>query len=566
MHPHTTRRLAAAAMAGAATLAIAGFTALGSIFDYPGILKEPIADILTAFRDQQTAVTGWFLVLIVSAALLAPIGVLLGRIAGGRLGTWITGLGIAAAAVQVLGLARWVLLIPGVSDDATVPTQTADAHRTFELLHTWLGTVLGETIGYALTAAFTVLVVIAMTTIAPRSIGWLGYASAVLIATGVTIPLGLECRQHHQFRRLRRLVPVAHRDGRHPLALECGDDHDRPEPYALDVLRISVLGPLEVRRDGRRSQSRPVRRRSCWYASLSTPASSSPTGSSRICGPTTPSAPAATRCSPNRPSSAGARRSSARRRAGTPGIGSSSTRPVSTPSPCCADPADAAQLFRSGDDPPPPSSARRRSRCSAARSSRAPAIGRAPHRARLDAARLTLLETALAARLRLGRDGDVIGDVEAAVAAHPYQESLWGLLITALYRAGRQADALAAYRRVRTLLADELGLVPGQQLQQLEHQILMHDASLNVADPTRSCRDLAVGNLPSMSAELVGRDGEIAEVSDLLASERLVEVVGPGGIGKTAVAIATARMLRRPGGVWLVRLEMATTADDVVDA
>ena len=191
MHTHTTRRLAAAAMAGAATLAIAGFTALGSIFDYPGILKEPIADILTAFRDQQTAVTGWFLVLIVSAALLAPIGVLLGRIAGGRLGTWITGLGVAAAAVQVIGLARWVLLIPGVSDDATVPTQTADAHRTFELLHTWLGTILGETVGYALTAAFTVLVVIAMTTIAPRSIGWLGYASAALIATGVTIPLGL---------------------------------------------------------------------------------------------------------------------------------------------------------------------------------------------------------------------------------------------------------------------------------------------------------------------------------------------------------------------------------------
>ena len=134
----------------------------------------------------------------------------------------------------------------------------------------------------------------------------------------------------------------------------------------------------------------------------------------------------------------------------------------------------------------------------------------------------------------------MIGDVEAAVAAHPYQESLWGLLITALYRAGRQADALAAYRRVRELLADDLGLVPGPQLRELEHQILMHDESLNVADPTPAVPDLAVGNLPSMSAELVGRDGESADVSDLLATERLVEVVGPGGIGKTAVAIATA--------------------------
>ena len=106
-------------MAGAATLAIAGFTALGSIFDYPSILKEPTADILTAFREQQTAVTGWFLVLIISAALLAPIGVLLGRIAGGRLGTWITGLGVAAATVQVIGLVPVGAAHPGQS--ATTP-------------------------------------------------------------------------------------------------------------------------------------------------------------------------------------------------------------------------------------------------------------------------------------------------------------------------------------------------------------------------------------------------------------------------------------------------------------
>ncbi|HEY5878628.1 MAG TPA: DUF4386 family protein [Nakamurella sp.] len=192
MTMRTTRRFAAAAMAAAATLAIAGFTALGSIFDYPAILKAPTGEILDAFREQQTAVVGWFLVLMISAALLAPVGVLLGRIAGGRLGGWIAGVGVAAAAVQVIGLSRWVLLIPGVSADAAVPSETADAYRTFELLHTWLGTVLGETIGYALTATFTVLVVIATSGgIAPRWLGWLGYAAAVLIATGVTVPLGL---------------------------------------------------------------------------------------------------------------------------------------------------------------------------------------------------------------------------------------------------------------------------------------------------------------------------------------------------------------------------------------
>ena len=182
-------RLAAALMATAAGLAIAGFTALGSVFDYPAILKEPTAEILASFRDHEGAVTGWFLVLVVGAALLAPVGLLLGRLAGGRLGRWITGLGVAAAVVQVVGLSRWVLFVPGISDDALVPARTADAHHTFEVLHTWLGEIIGETIGYALTAAFTVLVARA---IATRWLAVLGYVAAGLIATGVLIPFGLE--------------------------------------------------------------------------------------------------------------------------------------------------------------------------------------------------------------------------------------------------------------------------------------------------------------------------------------------------------------------------------------
>lgn len=192
MKTQPTRRFAAVSMAGAATLAIAGFTALGSIFDYPKILKQPTNEILAAYRAHQGAVTGWFLVLVISAALLAPVGILLGRLAGGRLGRWIAGVGIAAAVVQVIGLSRWVLFVPGISDDATDPSKSADARHTFQLLHTWLGKVVGETIGYALTATFTILVVVAITrAIAPRWIALLGYASAGLIATGVLIPLGV---------------------------------------------------------------------------------------------------------------------------------------------------------------------------------------------------------------------------------------------------------------------------------------------------------------------------------------------------------------------------------------
>ena len=170
MNTPTPRRLAAASIALAALLAIGGFTALGSVFDYPTILKSDTAEILALYRHHQGAVTGWFLVLAISAALLAPAGIYLGRVVGGIPGKWIAVTGIAAATVQVIGLSRWVLLVPGLSDDATDPARAADAHRTFELLHTWLGTILGETIGYALTSTFTVLVAFALTR-GPRPAG-----------------------------------------------------------------------------------------------------------------------------------------------------------------------------------------------------------------------------------------------------------------------------------------------------------------------------------------------------------------------------------------------------------
>jgi hypothetical protein len=193
MNARTTHRLAAGCMLAAAGLAIAGFTALGSVFDYPAILDEPTSEILAKYRAHQGSVMFWFAMLTVGAALLAPIGLLLGRIAGGRLGRWIAGLGIAAAAVQVIGLSRWSLFVPGVSHDALDPHHTADANRTFERLHHWLGEVVGETIGYALSAIFTVLVVLAITRhVAPRWMTYAGLTAAALIATGVLIPLGLD--------------------------------------------------------------------------------------------------------------------------------------------------------------------------------------------------------------------------------------------------------------------------------------------------------------------------------------------------------------------------------------
>jgi predicted ATPase/DNA-binding SARP family transcriptional activator len=175
----------------------------------------------------------------------------------------------------------------------------------------------------------------------------------------------------------------------------------------------------------------------------------------------------------------------------------------------------------------------------------------APHRTRLEELRTALMETGFAARARLGED--VIADLEAAVAAQPYQERLWELLIGALYGAGRQADALATYQRVRARLAEDLGLTPGPRLRELERRILEHEVE-------------PVGNLPSLSAGLVGRDAELAELAGLLGERRLVTVVGHGGVGKTALAIAAGRALTGfPGGVWIARLEAARTGDEVLD-
>lgn len=197
-----------------------------------------------------------------------------------------------------------------------------------------------------------------------------------------------------------------------------------------------------------------------------------------------------------------------------------------------------------------------------------------PHRARLDEARLALVEVRAAARVDLGEWSEAIGELEEALVAHPYQEQLWVQLVTALYRSGRQADALAALGRVRAVLADELGLDPGRQLRDLEHRILVHDPSLAGSSGASSLTAMvpsaasAVGNLPSMTVELVGRATDVAGVRSLLDRHRLVEIVGTGGIGKTALAVAVGAAVAPAthGGVWMVRLEVASTADDVLDA
>ena len=183
-----------------------------------------------------------------------------------------------------------------------------------------------------------------------------------------------------------------------------------------------------------------------------------------------------------------------------------------------------------------------------------------PHRVRLDELRLGLLEDLMAARLDLGSGGEVVGELESLVERNPLREGLWALLITALYRAGRQAEALAAYTRVRMLLRDELGIEPGTRLRALEQHVLRQSPMLGAA--TERPLVSVPGNLPTIAASFVGRENDARELTSLMESHRLVTVVGPAGVGKTRLAIEVGRGLSATGGVWLVRLDtVGATAD-----
>ena len=166
----------------AVLLANVAFVGLGSVFNYPDVLQEDAEEILVDFRADEGAIVGLFIVLALSAALLAPIAILLGRLAGGERGRLSMQVGIAAAVVQVIGLLRWPLLVPGIAD-----SNDTDA---FDTVHSVLGTVVGETFGYLLTALWTVLIIGALASrLAGRWFSILGYVSAGLIAVGVLVPL-----------------------------------------------------------------------------------------------------------------------------------------------------------------------------------------------------------------------------------------------------------------------------------------------------------------------------------------------------------------------------------------
>jgi predicted ATPase/DNA-binding SARP family transcriptional activator len=165
---------------------------------------------------------------------------------------------------------------------------------------------------------------------------------------------------------------------------------------------------------------------------------------------------------------------------------------------------------------------------------------------RLDHLLLQAQQALAERRLEIGEHVELVPELQRLVQRHPLHEHLHALLILALYRAGRQADALAAYRRLRRTLGEDLGIDPSQPLRDLEAAVLRQDAALDTPPAATTLLPSAVGwQLPAAATPLLGRDADTAAVVRLLTSSasRLVTLTGPGGVGKTRLALAAAATL-----------------------
>lgn len=171
---------------------------------------------------------------------------------------------------------------------------------------------------------------------------------------------------------------------------------------------------------------------------------------------------------------------------------------------------------------------------------------------RLHQARLAAVEDLWEAELRAGRHAAAVGELERELVDRPGRERLVGLLMLALYRDGRHADALDRYERVRVRLADELGVDPGPRLQALHTAILRRDPTLDpptaaprpVPEPSGWGEPTGPSQLPPPVGHFAGRGDELDGLAELAEDERIVVVSGPAGVGKTAFAVQWAHRAR----------------------
>ncbi|HSG80125.1 MAG TPA: BTAD domain-containing putative transcriptional regulator, partial [Acidimicrobiia bacterium] len=178
---------------------------------------------------------------------------------------------------------------------------------------------------------------------------------------------------------------------------------------------------------------------------------------------------------------------------------------------------------------------------------------------RLEELRLRAMETRVEADLALGRHADLIAELERLIADHPLREGLRASLMLALYRSGRQADALRAYEDTRRILADEMGIDPSRELRDLEGRILAQDDSLDLpiwATPTAAAprTDDTPNPFKGLrpfgeddAEDFHGREDLVARVVAQLERSRFVALVGPSGCGKSSIASAGVIPVMRAG-------------------
>jgi predicted ATPase/DNA-binding SARP family transcriptional activator len=185
---------------------------------------------------------------------------------------------------------------------------------------------------------------------------------------------------------------------------------------------------------------------------------------------------------------------------------------------------------------------------------------RAGEVARLEATRGLAISARIDAHLALGHHELMIPELERLVNGQPYREQLWSQLMLALYRSGRRTEALDRYERLRAGLRDDLGLNPSTAVRDLAARIVNEDSGLDLEPPP------PVSTLPTPLSSFVGRESVGQALSDLLEAHRLVTVVGPGGVGKTRLAIEVAddRRERWADGTFFVELTGADEVDGII--
>ena len=171
---------------------------------------------------------------------------------------------------------------------------------------------------------------------------------------------------------------------------------------------------------------------------------------------------------------------------------------------------------------------------------------------RLTELRLSCEEDLITARLELGHHRELVPVAEVDVAASPYRELRWAQLMLALHRSGRSSDALRTFQRLRSLLGDELGIEPSADLVALEEAILLQKPELDWTDPPPPTQPASSGSpgrhragisasLPVHRTGLVGRTSELERLAVELPHRRLVSITGPGGVGKSRLALEFTR-------------------------